>query len=38
MILYIFIFQFFLACMGAMMSQIFDDENKEGAYYLAIGQ
>ena len=25
MILYIFIFQFFLGCMGAMMSQIFDD-------------
>ena len=35
-ILGIFILQFLLACVGAAMSQVFDQNNTDKAYYLAI--
>ena len=36
LILYIFIIQFLMACLGAMMGQIFDNENEYNAYYLEL--
>ena len=36
-ILYIFIFQFIIACLGAMAGQVFDEDNAKTATYLAVG-
>jgi hypothetical protein len=36
LILFLFIFQFFLACVGGMLGQVFDEKNINGAFYLQI--
>lgn len=36
LVLSLFIFQFFLSAVGAMLSQVFDERNVEDSYYLSI--